>query len=435
MLFLVVTALALLTGGHTGGQNVEWALEDCIERVLEEDTRIREARINLDNCRREAATALYDLLPAISVSIGNDFGWGRSVDMQELLIINNRMNYAASASVSAAVSSSDICGAISRHREEKYAALAGEESLKMTIAGVVAETASAYVEALYAQQALDICRTSCERTEARIAALRLRIGNGSGTMRELEDLELEYGSGMAALAEASGRSRKALLTLKNLLNLPPGEDMEIQPPAADFPNNPEVLRTLTESRAAEYGIRRAEMQLEVGRIRLKRARLAFLPSLTVSGGIGTYYGNTGTSVFKEQFRDNLNPSLGIRLTVPICDGSARIRELNGAKAGLEMLEAGLEKERRTHVAEVENDIADAESLLLCIEAAQAEVDAAMRTYDAAAARFDNGGMSALELSEAGNRLKVAQLALLQHKCRYILQIKALEYKYKTGLCE
>lgn len=432
MLAMVVTAFLLLADGQSRGA---LTLDECIGCVLKEDPRIREARIDLEKCRREAALALSGLLPAINVQMGNDFSWGRSVDMQELLIINNRMNCTASLAANASLSSSDICGALLRRKEGECSASAAEESLKLTVSEVIAEVTLAYIEALYSQQACNVCRIACERIESRTDAVRLQVENGVKPMIDLEEMEVQSAAERSALAEAEGRSRKASWTLKRLMNLPPEVELELLPPTEDSIVEPAELRQLMAVTGGNHGIVRSKALLERSKSRLKRARLACLPSISLSGGVGTYYGNTGSAGFGEQVRSNINPYLGIGLTIPVLDGAARARELNEARSELAGLEVEVERQRRLHATAVGNDIVEAESIYGCLEAASDNVKAAEKSYSAAQARFDAGEISGIEFVAVCNSLKSARLGLLQQRCRYLLQLKAMEYRYGIKICE
>ena len=60
-----------------------WPLERCIQYALAHNLDIREKQIEVAVRQTDLTQQRLRWLPSVALQIGEDFNWGRSVDMQE----------------------------------------------------------------------------------------------------------------------------------------------------------------------------------------------------------------------------------------------------------------------------------------------------------------------------------------------------------------
>ena len=89
----ILTLILLLAAGWLQAQEA-WPLERCIQYALEHNTGIREQRIQIDLRKAELRQMQTGHLPVLRAGVAQEFNWGRSVDMQELVIIKNKLTQA-----------------------------------------------------------------------------------------------------------------------------------------------------------------------------------------------------------------------------------------------------------------------------------------------------------------------------------------------------
>ena len=159
------------------------------------------------------------------------------------------------------------------------------------------------------------------------------------------------------------------------------------------------------------------------------ARAAFLPTIAIAGGCGTYYSNSAAVKFGEQLSGNVNPSAGITISIPLTGGSANARQLAGAKAALARQELEVEKVRRQALSAIREGIAEAENLYAGLGSAKASLESAVKVENLAQERFRSGEISGTEYLSARNSRLREEARLLQARYRYLLQLKLLECRH------
>ena len=424
--FILAVTLSLLPQSADSGP---LTLEECIRMALDSDRSLRQREAALSECRTRKALSILDWIPEISVGAGNDFSWGRSVDMQELLIVDNRMTLTTSFSANASVSLTRLAVnplyAESDNLDEQDAALALEVARRQ----LAADVTGCFLQVLLCRQACRICEGNSAEMEAALSEARARAEAGEIAPEELFGMEAQLSRERSAAVEAANRLKLAGLTLCDYLDLPPEEEPQLLPPTEDSlpriewkPDSGAPYCTNPEISAAENGVER-------GKNRIKLARAAFLPQLSLSGGCGTYYGNTGNGTFGRQLSNNINPYASVTLSIPLTGGSANARALSQARTELKNRILELEKACIKGASDIRSELAEADNFYSSHTAACVSFEAASRAEAGAAVRFRAGEISGGEYLSARNARLKAQAEMLQARYRYLLKLKILEYRF------
>ncbi|MBO4298971.1 MAG: TolC family protein, partial [Clostridia bacterium] len=216
---LLCSVFGLLAAGHPAAQEA-WTLERCLDYAAVHNLRLREQEAVIDLRRTELLQRRAALLPTVHLAAGQDWNWGRSVDMQELVIIRNKLTQATAVSVNA---SWNLFNGFSR----EYAQLAARSSLEA--AGYEAQqlrdalridVTRAYLELMLARQ---MSRYAAEnyatilRQRERTAQL---VEAGSQPKSALHEMEAQVAADRSAMVEAECAVRSAAQALMQLMNLP-----------------------------------------------------------------------------------------------------------------------------------------------------------------------------------------------------------------------
>ena len=175
------------------------------------------------------------------------------------------------------------------------------------------------------------------------------------------------------------------------------------------------------------GLRSNELSRDIYANDVKIAKAGRLPSVSLSGGIGTSYNSSGTCGWGPQMGHNLNENIGLSLSVPIFEANSTRRAV--AKARLAELDYDLTR------TELLNDLSQTvESLYIDADNARAGYTAGVSRLEAATLtdnlvnrQFELGLVNPLELLTAHNNLLSARLELLQSKYMAILAQKTINY--------
>ncbi|MBQ7639986.1 MAG: TolC family protein [Bacteroidales bacterium] len=408
----------------------EWTLEGCIERGLQEGVSLQRQELLLRQRRSDERLALLDGLPEISLRTGCDFGWGRTVDMQELMIVDHRLNFSNSWSVGASLSSSRVVSTLLEQREKRYLreeAAAGREAMETGLKIAITE---AYLELLLADKNYENACTGYESILAQRERTEKEVLSGRLSYRSLAEIEARSATEKAAVASARGNRRTAAMNLSRYLNLPPEEELTVAPPAEDslpepwpMPSAGDIARYV----ATHPRIRQAEASLGTGQVALRKERASLLPDLTVAGGYGTYYSNASRVTWYNQLTGNGNPSLGVTLTIPLPGGQSFTR-LRQRSSAVSQQACEIEELRQELESEMLSSLLNAINCYESCLAAEENMKALGTAFRANEARFENGAISSSEYLISRTNWQKAVGAYWQARYRYLFQLKIISLR-------
>ena len=408
----------------------QWTLESCIERGLQEGIELQRQELLLRQRRGDERFALLDGLPEISLRTGCDFGWGRTVDMQELTIVDHRLNLSNSWSVGASLSSARVVSSLLDKRDRRFLreeAAAGREAMETGLKIAITE---AYLELLLADKNYENACAGYESILAQKERTEKEVRSGRLSYRSLAEIEAQSATEKAAVASARGKRRTAAMNLSRYLNLSPEEELSVAPPADDslpepwpMPSEGDIARYL----AAHPRIRQAEAVQGSSRAGLRKERASLLPDLTVAGGYGTYYSNTSRMTWYNQITGNGNPSVGVTLTIPLPGGQSfsRLRQRTSEVARQECEIEGLRQELES---EMLSSLLDAINCYESCLAAEENMKALGTAFRANEARFENGAISSSEYLISRTNWQQAVGAYWQARYRYLFQLKIISLR-------
>ena len=164
---------------------------------------------------------------------------------------------------------------------------------------------------------------------------------------------------------------------------------------------------------------------------LKIAKAGYLPSISLTGGLGSGYNSSGNASWGRQMKNFFNENLGLSLSVPIYDGNVTRRAINQAK--LQALEYDLNKtELYNQLSQtIENLYIDTDNARARYKTGLTQLEATSLTAELVDRQFELGLVNPLELLTAHNNLLNAKLELLQSKYMAILANKTIGFYATT----
>ena len=407
-----------------------WTLERCLERGLQEGIETRQQELLLRRQREAMRLSPLDYLPEVVLQTSLDFSWGRSVDMQELMIIDHRLNLSNSWSAGASLSSARILEAALETRGKRHRIREAESALEEMRTELMIAITEAYLGLLLAEKNYENARVGYttilaqqERTEKEVSAGRLPY-------RSLAEIEARSASEKAAMAGANGQRRSAAMTLSRYLNLSPEEELAIAPPPDDSLPSPGGLPSREEMEhylSLHPGVRRAEAALETARNLQWGNRLALLPEVTLSGGYGTYYSNTSRVTYRNQLSGNGNPSLGLSLSLPL-PGAGKVSRIREGDGEVKRLTLEVEKVRQTLYSEMLNTLLEAINSYETCRAAEENMAALGEAFRANEIRFENGAITSTDYLVSRTNWQRAVGDYWQARYRYLFQMKIISLR-------
>lgn len=253
---------------------------------------------------------------------------------------------------------------------------------------------------------------------------------GSISKVDFAQIESQYVSDEYQVVVARTTLDNYKLQLKQLLELDITDEMELAAPAAGEDKVVTALPQKTEIYATALDvmpeIRRGDLSIEAAELEVRQARAGFLPSVSLTAGIGTGYMSGCAFESGSQIWNRFNENVGLSLNIPIFSNRRNRTAVN--KARISVSNSRLERLNleKTLLREVETAYLDAVSAQSQYTAAVEKRRYAQESYDLTDEQFRVGMKNTVELITAQNELASARLEVLQAKYVALLNMALLD---------
>ena len=433
-LYLIIASLFLvqLSFSQEGSISITpkiWSLEDCINYSLEQNIVIKNATLNKSIAEINLSKAKSSRLPNLFGSASQSFANGTSIDPITSNYVTDQIHNTNIGINSSMVlfQGNQINNQIKQNKIKLEQSVYLEEVEKNNIILKILET---YLQTLYSKENITIAENNLIASEQEVLRAKARLDAGSIALIDYTDAQSQAATNQYKLIASKNDYQQYLITLKQLLELAPTDELEIKPLEENLDlinlqaNNVDVynnaLDFLPEIQASNLNIDASEKDLSI-------AKGSYLPSLSLSGSIGSGYTSTNNNDFTEQFSNNFNQKLGLSLNVPIFNKNQTKSAVQTAK--INILKAELDKvstEKEVY-KKVETAYQNALSAQEQVFAAESSKDAAFQSYKLAQKRYELGDLSTTDLVVSQNTYTNSQQNYLQAKYLNILYYQLLQF--------
>lgn len=321
------TAIGTQQQDSTQALPAQWNLQTCIDYALQQNITIRKNRLNAESAEVDVKTAKAALFPSLTASVSQrivnrpNSQTNTIIDGDNITSSQSKTSYNGSYGIDAnwtLYNGSKRLNTLKQQRMNNRIAELGVAESENTIEESITQI---YVQILYAAEAvkvneatLDVSRAECERARALLAA-------GSIARSDLAQLEAQVSTDKYQLVTAQATLQDYKLQLKQLLELDGEKEMTLYIPTLGDENVLSPLPSKTDVYRSALTLR---PEIEAGRLNVKAseldiniARSGYIPTISLSAGIGSTNTNGNDFTFGEQIKQNWNNSLGVTVSVPI----------------------------------------------------------------------------------------------------------------------
>lgn len=428
---IIAAALALAVSAGAQAQERVWTLPQCIDYALENNLSIKQNDISVEQKEISLNTAENSRLPGVSGSAGQNFSFGRGLTADNTYANTNTTNTSFSVGADVPV----FNGFRLKHNIElsKLDLAAATADLEKARDDIRVAVAQAYVQILYNMEILDVARSQVEIDSLQVVRLAEMASNGKASRAEVSAQEASLAQSRLSATQASNNLSLAILDLTQLLELPSPEGFRIARPSVEgletaILMDPEAI--YAEAVQVKPSIKAEEIRLDYASKNIDIARSSYLPSVSLSGGLGTnYYTSSGfpAADFGSQLKNNFSQYVGLNLNIPIFSRFSTRNQVRGAKLSFDSQEIMLENTKKSLYKEIQqayyNAVGSQAKYRSSVVAAASAADA----FELAQARYENGKSGITEFNEAKARYMSAQSDLVQARYEYLYQSKILDF--------
>lgn len=413
-----------------------WSLERCIRYAWDNNLTIRQQ--SLENVRSEAMLmqSRLSFLPSISASFGHNLNWGRSVDLQNLEIIHNKLSQSTSASANASIYLLDGLSKLNNLKSSRKSVEISLQEVERLKDEISISIVKSYLQILLSKEIEASAIESLNAVTAQRERTKLLVEAGNQPYSSLLEIESQLASERVQAVTAGNQVITNTLALQQLLDLPYDPEFRIEIPDTDclLPESTDMNTEEIYSAAQSMPvIQSARLALDKGELDLRTARGQYYPKISLSASYGTFFSSStfapdgSVYPFFEQFRDNINPSISIGLTIPIFNNWSTKANVENARAAKESLELDLKIKQQTLYKEIQTAVTEAGTYLRQMEAARANMNSMRESFRYVEEKFNAGALNGTDYTVAMSNLKKAESEYLQAKYQYIFQLKIIDF--------
>ena len=430
----VTAAISTLTPLTAAAQSHQWTLRECCDYAVAHSITIKQQENQCRQQELQLSTSKNSRLPDLSASVGQNFSFGRG--LTEANTYSNTNTSSTSFSLGTNVplfTGFQIPNQIKLNQLNLEAATADLEKAKNDIQTQVAK---AYVQILYDMEIADVARRQVAIDSMQVVRLQALVDNGKASGAELSQQQASLASSRLTATQAENTQRLAVLTLTQLLELPTPDGFSVVRPVLNeefrMKNQgcPSPDAIYAEALGVKPEILAQQLRLRATDHSIKIAQAGYMPTLSLSGGLGSnYYTTSGFNAdgFGTQLKNNFSQYIGLNLSIPIFNRFQTRNSVRNARIEQQNQQLALDKTKKTLYNEIQqvyyNTLNAQEKEKSSAEAVRSSNDA----FQLMQAKYENGKATITEFNEAKNTYLRAESDYVQARYELLYQFALVQF--------
>ena len=415
----------------------QWDLQSCIDYALEQNITIRKNRVTAASTQIDVKTAKAALFPSLSFStsqqvVNRPYQESSSrVSVSEIISTNSKTSYNGNYGLNASWTLYNGSKRLKTIQQEKLNNQVAELDVATSENSIQESIAQIYIQILYAAESVRVNENTLQVSIAQRDRGQELLNAGSIAKSDFAQLEAQVSTDRYQLVTAQATLQDYKLQLKQLLELDGENEMNIYLPALSDEN---VLSPLPAKRdvyvsalALRPEIEASKLNVNASELGIDIAKSGYLPTVSLSAGIGTNHTSGSDFTFSEQVKNGWNNSIGLSVSVPIFNNRQTKSAVQKAKLQYETSMLSLLDEQKALYKTIEGLWLDANSAQQRYAAANEKLKSTQISYNLISEQFNLGMKNTVELLTEKNNLLQAQQEQLQAKYMAILNTQLLKF--------
>ena len=427
-IILLLLALVQLQGA---AQTKVWTLRDCIDHALEHNINVRQSALNVQQKEIDLNTAQGRRLPGVSASGSESLSFGRGLTADNTYTNSNTSSTSFNLGMDVPVFQGlQISTGIRMGRLDLEAAMADLDKAKDDVRVAVAQ---AYVQILYSQELLKVAVSQEEHDKMLLFRMEEMKEVGKASSSDVAAQQATLAQSTVSRTQAEANLNIAVLDLTQLLELPSPEGFVIALPgsedfATDLLMEPDAI--YAQAVGIKPAVLSAELALDRADLAIKSAKGAYMPSLSLSAGLGTNYYTSSKmdyGTFFDQMSNNFSQYVGLSLNIPIFTRFSTRNNLRTAKLNRINQELQVENVKKALYKEIQQAYYNALNSQAKYQGSIGASRSAYEHYRLTEEKYLNGKAGIAEYNDAKNSYLRAESDLLRSRYECLFQTRLLDF--------
>ena len=431
----MVTAIAIALSASA---QKKWTLTECIDYALQNNITLQQAKLQKQSATEERKQAKAALLPSLSASTNQSFGYRPWLENGVATVTNGTVNskvnktyYNGSYGINAQWT---VWNGNQNRNQVKLGEVSEQQAelqTETTANNIQERIAQLYVQILYMNEAVEVNKQSLETSKRNEQRGKEMVEVGKMAKADLAQLTAQRAADEYTIVEAESNIANYKLQLKQLLELTGDEAFDIEmltagdeQALAEIPALSTVYETALGGRPE---IKNAQLGLKQSDIKMNIAKAGDMPTISINGGVGTSTASMSSQNWDKQIKTNFDASVGASVSVPLFDNRKTKTAVNKARIQREQAQLELLDQQKQLYATIEGYWLDAETNQQKFKTALTTVESEQASYDLLEEQFRLGLKNIVELMTGKDRLLSSQQNKLQAKYTTILNRQLLRF--------
>jgi len=430
---------AIMLIGFQSSAQEKWTIDSCVNYAIQNNITVKQQALNVNYGENQLKQSKFDLAPSVSASLGHNFFYGKSTNIDNSFsnVNSQSTNLDASANV-VLFNGMAKQNTIKQRNFELQSALKDLEKTKDDISLAVV---SAYLEILFNKELVATSKEQTVVTKQQIEYNTKQVEAGNLAKGKLLETESQLANEELALTNYENQLQLSMLNLMQLLEIQVSDSFDIIIPEFDASqlegsllNSDEVFNKAVTDRPE---ILSKELTLKSIEYQNKIAKAQLYPTISAFASYSNFYNNeyvyrSGDNMgekitFPDQMDVNGQKVIGLSLRVPIFNGLQARTNVNNSFISYENSKHQLQQEKNSLRKEIERVHLNAIAAMKKFYSSEKAVQSSQEAFRYVEEKFNLGIVTPLEYSDAKNKVFNAQSSYIQAKYEYIFRIKILDF--------
>ncbi|WP_128330722.1 TolC family protein [Apibacter sp. HY039] len=407
-----------------------WNLEQCLQYAVSNNITVKKAELSKNTSELNYKQSKNNRLPSLSANLSGSMTNGTSID-PITGSFQDEFYTSSNASINSNITLYNGSKVNNTIIQNKLLVSQNDLYVQQAANNIILSITEAYVQALYYQEGIEIAKNSAKSTEELLKQGEVKFKNGALSRSELADLESQNATNQYNIVTAQTQYSQQILVLKQLLELEPEDDFQIE-----IPHSSDVGNYLIPDKQSIYSkaidklpdTKIYDVAKEINEKDLDIAKAGFLPTVSLSAGLSTGFSSTRENInFGRQLDGNKSEQLSLSVSIPIF--SKFQNKTNMALAKIKIQESELDKlqANKDLYKKVETAWLNAVTNQNENVASKTLRDTSRLSYDLAIKKYEFGGSTTTDLLVSQTNYLNAEQKYLQTKYMGILYQQLLQY--------
>lgn len=416
----------------------KWSLRDCIDYAMQNNITLQQARLQKRSATEDRKQSQAALLPSLSASTNQSVGYRPWLSSGMTTVTNGTVNTKVNKTYyngTYGVNASWTVWNGNQNRNQVKLNKVSEEKADLSIAenanSIQEKIAQLYVQILYMNEAIRVNKESLETSKKNEERGKQILEVGKMSKADLAQLTAQRSADEYNIVEAESNLANYKLQLKQLLEITSDEPFDIEIPTTTDEQAlaaiPSLGSVYEKALTIRPEIQNSKLDLQSSDLQMKIAKAGHLPTLSMTGGLGTSTGSMSGSDWGNQMKTNFDASLGASLSIPIFDNRKTRTAINKAQIQREQALLDIQNQEKQLYSTIEGFWLDANTNQQKFISSCSTVESEQASYDLLSEQFNLGLKNIVELMTGKDKLLSAQQNKLQSKYMTILNLQLLKF--------